>query len=411
MEIKHSIFRRGKKGADDAGFYQNAWTLRFSFKDERGNVRRKTYQFSSRNDAVDARPRLEAELIKTQGQSVVGDKMTFSDLVVYAKRTFYKPAEIVEGRKVGGIKSHRQTHILIDTLDEYFGNKKLGSITRNDLEGFKSWRLKQGDRRGKQGLLEPHERKPVSLSSVNRSLAILKHMLKFAHAEGWISRDITLGSKAIDPDAERARSRTLTIAEEEILLASCGGNRLVSYVRKGKSVTASVNRENQYLRALVLLALDAGLRRNEALTLDWQDIDFDRGIIRVQSQHTKTQKSRNVPMIDRLSRELGSLPNCSLSGKVFPFSDFKRSWATALRVAGIEGLRFHDLRRTFVTRLSVNGIPLSVAGKLAGHSTLATTQKHYVSTDDLAIIDEVRRKLERSNSLDANLTTAQEVIM
>lgn len=394
MQIKYSIFRRGKKGSDGAGSYQKRWTLRFTFEDENGILRRKTYQFATRNDAVDARPKLESSLVKTRGQSVVGDKMSFRGLAAHSKKTFYKPAEIVEGRKVAGIKSYRQTHILIDSLVEYFGSKRLVNITRRDLDGYKAWRLKQGDRRGKLGKLKPSERKPVSLSTVNRSLAIFKHMMKYAHAEGWISRDITLGSKAIDPDAEKARTRTLTANEEALLLASCSGTRSVTYKRKGKAVTMSVDADNPYLKAVILFGLDAGLRRNEVLTLDWKDIDFDRGFIRVQSQHTKTQKSRIVPLGERIRSEMGKLPNFGSPGKIFPFADFKRSWATAVRIAGIQGLTFHDLRRTFITRMSVRGVPLALAGKLAGHSTLATTQKHYVSIDDLSIVDEVRLMID-----------------
>lgn len=400
MQIKYSIFRRGKNGAD-ATAYQKPWTLRFTFTGELGNLKRKTYQFATRNDASDARPTLEQELTKTQGQSVVGNKMTFADLASYAKRSFYRPAEIAEGRKVAGVKSHRQTHILIDTLTHYFGEKKLANLTRKDLEGFKAWRLKQGDRRGELGKLEPKKRNPVSLSTVNRSLAIFKHMIKYAHAEGWISRDITLGSKAIDLDAERPKTRTLSEKEEALLLASCGGTRSVIYERSGKAVKASVSLDNPYLKAVILLGLDAGLRRNEVLTLDWQDIDVDRGVIKVQSQHTKTQRSRYVPLCDRLKNELIVLPNYGTSGKIFPFADFKRSWSTALRIAGIEGLTFHDLRRTFVTRLSVKGVPLAVASKLAGHSTLSTTQKHYVSMDDMAIIDDVRARLDAGHSFES----------
>jgi integrase len=399
MEIKYSIFRRGKKGSEDAKSYKKVWTLRFTLTDELGNPKRKTYQFATRNDALDARTRLEAELSKTHGKSVIGNKMTFRDLAAYAKRSFYRPAEIVDGRKVAGIKAHRQTCILIDSLVRYFGDKRLANITRNDLDGYKSWRLKQGDRRGKLGQLKPSERKPVSLSTVNRSLAIFKHMMKFAHAEGWISRDVTLGSKAIDSDAEKARTRTLTASEEALLLASCVGTRNVTYQRKGRGVTASVSLDNPYLKAVILLGLDAGLRRNEVLTLEWRDIDFERGFLHVQSRHTKTQRSRNVPLCDRLKSELVALPNFGMNGKIFPFADFKRSWATALRVAGIGGLTFHDLRRTFVTRLSVKGVPLAVVGKLAGHSTLATTQKHYISTDDLSIIDEIRARLDAPSRL------------
>jgi len=219
-------------------------------------------------------------------------------------------------------------------------------------------------------------------------------MMKFAYAEGWVSRDITLGSKAIDRDAERAKTRILTADEEFRLLSACGGGRTISYTRNGKRITATTDGENPFLKAIILLGLESGLRRNEILTLEWKDIDLEKGIVEVQSQHTKTQRERTVPLLKRTVAELRALPTFGRDGKIFPFNDFKRSWSTALRLAEIEGLTFHDLRRTFVTRLNVRQVPLAIAGKLAGHSTLATTQKHYVSIDDSAIIEDVRAKLE-----------------
>lgn len=402
MEIKHSIFRRGKKGADDARSYQKAWTLRFTFADQFGSTKRKTYQFATRNDALDARAKLEAELKKTQGQSVIGDKMTFRDLAKYAKATFYRPAEIVEGRKVAGIKSYKQTYSAIDSLVGYFGNRKLASLTRNDLNGYKTWRLKQGDRRGTKGKLKPVERNPVKLSTVNRDLATFKHLVKFAHAEGWIGRDVTLGSNAIDADAETARTRTLTDAEEMRLFASCSGKRTVEYKRKGKDVKANVEANNPHLKAIILLGLDSGMRRGEILKLNWQDIDLDSNVITILGTHTKTQRTRSVPMTKRTKTELMALPNIGTEGKVFPFNDFKRSWATAVKVAKIDGLNFHDLRRTFVTRLQTGGVSIGIAAELAGHSRLETTQKHYTSTDNAAVVQDATARIDAANDARLN---------
>ncbi|HEX6127132.1 MAG TPA: site-specific integrase [Pyrinomonadaceae bacterium] len=403
MQIKHSIFRRGKKGGDDARSYKKAWTLRFTFTDQSGSTKRKTYQFASRNDAVDSRAKLEAELKKTQGQSVIGDKMTFRDLAKYSKATFYRPAEIVEGRKVAGIKSYKQTYSAIDSLIGYFQDRKLASLTRNDLSAYKSWRLKQGDRRGTRGKLKATERRSVKVSTVNRDLATFKHLVKFAHAEGWIGRDITLGSTAIDVDAEIARTRTLTDAEEMRLLAASGGRRTVEYKREGKAVTATIEADNPHLKALILLGLDSGMRRGEILKLEWNDIDFERGIIKILGTHTKTQKSRFVPMTSRAKAELVTLPNFGASGRVFPFNDFKRSWATALKIAGIDGLNFHDLRRTFVTRLQTGGVSIGIAAELAGHSRLETTQKHYTSTDNAAVVLDAAQRINAANESRLNL--------
>ena len=55
----------------------------------------------------------------------------------------------------------------------------------------------------------PNDRKPVKLSSVNREFATMRHLLKNALAEGWITKDVFAGSKVIDKDAEAARTRTL----------------------------------------------------------------------------------------------------------------------------------------------------------------------------------------------------------
>lgn len=409
MEIKHSIFKRGKKGSDDASSYKKPWTLRFTFTDQFGSTKRKTYQFATRNAANDARPGLEEKLRKTHGQSVIGDKMTFRELADFAKRTFYRPAEIVEGRKVEGIKSYKQTYSAIDSLVGYFGERKIAKLTKNDLSGYKSWRLKQGDRRGTKGTLTPKERKPVRISTVNRDLATLKHLIKFAYAEGWISRDITLGSTAIDADAETARTRTLKDDEEVRLLAACQGEREIEYVRtrrkkckarpgKKEIITAKSKVDNPYLKAVILLGLDAGLRRGEILKLDWKDIDLDEQIITVLGTHTKTQKTRKVPLSDRTKAELLSIADADTNGKVFPFSDFKRSWNTAVKLAGIEGLTFHDLRRTFVTRLQAAGVSIGIAAELAGHSRLETTQKHYTSIDNAAIVEDATNRINSVNA-------------
>lgn len=71
------------------------------------------------------------------------------------------------------------------------------------------------------GKLEPKERCPVSLSTVYRGLAVLKHLLIEAHDAGLTAKNVTKGSKAIDSDAEKARTRTLTADEERRLLSSC----------------------------------------------------------------------------------------------------------------------------------------------------------------------------------------------
>ncbi|MGB7069071.1 MAG: site-specific integrase [Pyrinomonadaceae bacterium] len=403
MKIYQSIFRRGKKSGDAEG-YVNAWALRLTHTDERDQKTCKTWQYATKQDAKDDSENRKAELIQfveSKGLGL-GDVKTFGQWAEYAKADFYRPAVIREGRKVAGIKAHRQTHILIDQLIECFGDKPLAKFTKYDLDRYKIWRLEQGDRRGKKGTMEPKNRNGVKISTANRGLAILKHLLIEAHDAGLIAKNVTKGSKAIDADAETARDRTLTDAEEMRLLTSCGGRRTISYKRKGKAVTATVDADNPHLKAIILLGLDSGMRRGEILSLEWTDIDLESGIIKILGTHTKTQKTRSVPMTNRTRAELLTLPNFGTSGKIFPFGDFKRSWATALRVAKIEGLTFHDLRRTFVTRLQTGGISIGIAAELAGHSRIETTQKHYTSTDNAAVIQDAATLINAANEERAN---------
>jgi integrase len=63
------------------------------------------------------------------------------------------------------------------------------------------------------------------------------------------------------------------------------------------------------------------------------------------------------------------------------FREIKRSFKTGCRKAGIERLRFHDLRHTFASRLVRNGVDIGTVRKLLGHSTLLVTQR-YVHSDE-----------------------------
>lgn len=404
MKISQSIFQRGKKGGD-TGRIENTWTLRLTHIDELDNKISKTWQYATKQGAKDDIENRKADLIQfVQSKGLdLADVKTFKQWAEYAKADFYRPAVISEGRKVAGVKAHRQTHILINQLVECFGDKPLAKFSKYDLDRYKIWRLEQGDRRGEKGKFESKRRDRVKLSTVNRGLAILKHLLIEAHEAGLIAKNVTRGSRAIDADAEIARTRTLTDAEEQRLLASCVGTRTVEYKRKGKDVIATIDAYNPYLKATILLGLDSGMRRGEILKLEWRDIDFEAGVIKILGTNTKTQKTRKAPLTNRTKAELMSLLNFETGGKVFPFNDFKRSWATALKVAKIEGLTFHDLRRTFVTRLQTDGVSIGIAAELAGHSRLETTQKHYTSTDNVAVVQDTTAKINAANDARINL--------
>lgn len=98
--------------------------------------------------------------------------------------------------------------------------------------------------------------------------------------------------------------------------------------------------------------------------------------------HTKTEREHEAPLSFRAKLALVNLRELYPGDqRPFPLVDIRTGWRTAVELAGIADLRFHDLRRTAITRLQKMGLPLAFAGKLAGHANPKTTQKHYTAPD------------------------------
>src|SRR5262245_51290154 len=155
----------------------------------------------------------------------------------------------------------------------------------------------------------------------------------------------------------------MTPDEEARLLAQCVGRRA-------------------HLRALVIAAVDTGARRGELFTLTWGDIDLPGRTISIQAFHTKTAQGRSVPISERLFSELTRLYSEASdreAGLVFGVTDnVNKSWKSACKDAGIVGLRLHDLRGTFVSRMIEAGMPAEEVAKISGHSQIQTLYGHYL---------------------------------
>lgn len=83
----------------------------------------------------------------------------------------------------------------------------------------------------------------------------------------------------------------------------------------------------------------------------------------------------------------------------------KAAFVKAVRKAGIENFRFHDLRHTFATRLVQRGIDLYKVAKLLGHTDVSTTQRyahHYPESlrDGVEILDALTVKVDRGEKTD-----------
>jgi len=123
-----------------------------------------------------------------------------------------------------------------------------------------------------------------------------------------------------------------------------------------------------YLRPLIIVAADTGLRQNELLTLEVNDLDFERREIRLRAVNAKTNKARTVPMTARVDTALRGVVDAWVSGPLFGARDISRAWEGVKRAACVTGLRWHDLRHAFVSRAILAGVPLTLALQASGHS-------------------------------------------
>ena len=156
-----------------------------------------------------------------------------------------------------------------------------------------------------------------------------------------------------------------------------------------------------YLQPFVEFAYLTGWRRGELRTLTWRQVDFDAETVRLEPGTTKNDEGRVFPfgVLPKLTalliaqRERTSALERA-TGSVVPWvfhrdgkqvGDYRDSWQTACRKAGVPGRLVHDLRRTAVRRLERAGVPRSVAMKLTGHKTESIYRRYaIVSESDLA---------------------------
>jgi integrase len=121
--------------------------------------------------------------------------------------------------------------------------------------------------------------------------------------------------------------------------------------------------------AYLVTVLLTGLRRREAGSLRWEDIDFDRGTLTVRQ--TKNGKPHVLPIPNYLRGLLSGLktPGAFADSYVFPgaASNTGRLQAAVFRVSGVR-FTIHDLRRTFITVAESLDIPAFALKRLLNHS-------------------------------------------
>jgi integrase len=234
-------------------------------------------------------------------------------------------------------------------LSPYFGDYAVAEITPKMISEYKSKRRQEG----------------ASPGTINRELAVMKHAFNLALKEwGWVTDNPVM--KVSMEKESPPRDRWLTYDEEEKLLSA----------------------SPRWLKEIAIFAVETGCRREEILSLQWKDVDLFGKVATIFGK--KTGERRTIPLSQRVFEVLKQREKVRMkvrsmtedlvfthpAGRRVNINTFRWAFDEALKKAKIKGLRFHDLRHTFASRLAQNGIDPYTTQKLMGHASFATTQRY-----------------------------------
>jgi integrase len=187
----------------------------------------------------------------------------------------------------------------------------------------------------------------VKPATVRRELAVLRHCFEVARKEWGFSG---IKNPFVDvklPTAGNARDRRLSQAE---------WSHLYSAVARSKA---------WYLRPMIELAIETGMRRGELLGLLWANVDLQKRIVTLPI--TKNGKPRKVPLTKRAASILRGLPR--RDERVLPVTStaFRQAWARLMNWSRLGNLTFHDLRHEAISRFFEMGLSVPEVALISGH--------------------------------------------
>jgi integrase len=188
--------------------------------------------------------------------------------------------------------------------------------------------------------------KLVQSGAVRRELAIVQHCFEVAKREWGLPIPANPVRQIATPEAQKPRERRLEDDESNILASAALASAW-------------------YLRPLIVLAIETGMRRGELLSIRWKDVDQTTRTIRILK--TKNGHPRTVPLTPKAVEILASLEK--KDERVLPVTPnaVRLAWERLRKRAGIVDLRLHDLRHEAVSRFFEYGLTVPEVALISGH--------------------------------------------
>lgn len=283
-----------------------------------------------------------------------------------------------QGRRV-------QTHASVyrNHIEPVLGARLMASITAQDVlrlhEHLKAKEVAGGRWSTQQG-------RKLSAGTRSRVLVLLRHLFNEARR---------LGVPALGDNP--AAAVRLPTGQPEVKAAR------FSQEDEVRRLLGAARELDAHFADALLMAVYTGLRRGNVYRLRWAQVDFKRGLLRLQAEEVKQKKEfikhLSEPVLAMLQRRWQAQSQAGIhSPWVFanpktgqPYHSRRSLWLTVCRRAGLQGLRFHDLRHSFASLLLKSGrVNLVQLKEALGHSQLKTTLKY------AHLSDEQRRQVEQT---------------
>lgn len=201
--------------------------------------------------------------------------------------------------------------------------------------------------------------KPLTKATANRYMATLSHALSIGVREfEWLDDNPMRKIKKLDEP--RGRVRFLSKDERTQLL------------------TAAKADASLYL--IIVLAISTGARKGELLSLTWDAVDLERGLMTFHE--TKNGERRTVPLQGHALELMKEHKAKSTSRYVFRARTadkpmlVDKPFQQLVQKVGLQDFRFHDLRHSAASELAMNGASLGEIAAVLGHKTLAMVQRY-----------------------------------
>ena len=207
-------------------------------------------------------------------------------------------------------KSFKSIFSRLDRLEKHLGHLTLASVTPGTVKEYRDFRLED-----------------VSGDSVRKELQLLSQIFKLSQREWdiYLPRGNPVGGVSL-PSKAKARERRLQAGEEEILLKAA-------------------DEYGGFIGCIIRIAIETGMRRGEFTALKWEDVNLIRRTAVLRE--TKNSSDRAIPLSSAVVSILSKEPR-HISGRVYPLrsDSITQAFNRVCKKAGIEDLRFHDLKNT-----------------------------------------------------------------